>query len=206
MARQATLSLAPEFGGQVFGPFPPGTVLLGSDGAQCTLALHPNMGVRPVHAQLVVQPDGRALVQPVDVAGAVYVHRPGRAPERLRSAAPLAAGEAFSLASADGVRFTLGLMEGPPMGAVQQGSSGRPRGADRLSAASLGAEARRQADVELQRVAPVAGARQLGYQLKSGALFQPRNVVALIIAVGGALVMGCGGIGAAVFAWLKTHG
>ncbi len=203
MAKQATLSLAPEFGGQVFGPFPAGTVLLGSDGAQCTLTLHPSMGVRPVHAQLVLQPDGRALIQPVDMAGAVFLHRAGRPGERLRSAAPLAPGEAFSLASADGVRFTLGLQEAAP---AMMPSASRPRGADRLSAGALGAEARRQADVELQRIGSVAGARQLGYQWKSGALFQPRNVVALIVAVGGALVMGCGGVGAAVFAWLKSQG
>lgn len=202
MAKQVTLALSPEFGGQVFGPFA-GTVLLGSDGQQCALALHPSLGVRPVHAQLIVQPDGRALVQPVDQAGAVFVHRIGRAPERLRSAAPLSPGEAFSLATADGVRFTVGVQEAQTYATP---AAARPRGADRLSAASLGAEARRQADVELQRIGSVAGARKLGYQLKSGALFQPRNVVALIVAVGGAALVGCGGLVTAAIAWLKSQG
>lgn len=202
MPIHATLALGPEFGGQVFGPFAAGTVLLGSDGAQCALALHPSLGVRPVHAQLIVQPDGRALIQPVDVSAPVFIHRIGRAPERLRTASPLAPGEAFSLATADGVRFTLGLQEV----AAPSPAAARPRGADRLSAASLGAEAKRQVDVELQRVGSIAGARQLGYQWKSGALFQPRNVVALIVAVGGAALVGCGGLATALFAWLRSQG
>jgi len=203
MGKQATLALAPEFGGQVFGPFAAGTIRLGSDGSQCALALQASLGIRPVHAQLTVQPDGRALLAPVEVAGQVFVHRPGRPPERLGSAVNLSPGEAFSLASPDGVRFTLGLMDTP---AAQMPSAARPRGADRLSANSLAAEARRQADASLQTMGAVAGARQLGYQAQSGALFQPRNVVAAIVAIGGAAVMGCGGLGTVIYAWLRHHG
>lgn len=203
MGKQATLALAPEFGGQIFGPFPPGTIRLGSDGSQCALALQASLGIRPVHAQLTVQPDGRALLAPVEVAGAVFVHRGGRPPERLGSAAYLSPGEAFSLASADGVRFTLGLMDGP---SAPMPSAARPQGAGRLSADSLAAEARRQADASLQTIGAVAGARQFGYQAKSGALFQPRNVVAAIVAIGGAAVMGCGGLGTVIYAWLRHHG
>jgi hypothetical protein len=85
-------------------------------------------------------------------------------------------------------------------------SAARPHGAGRLSADSLAAEARRQADASLQTIGAVAGARQLGYQAQSGSLFQPRNVVAAIVAIGGAAVMGCGGLGTVIYAWLRHHG
>lgn len=201
MAKVATLSLAPEFGGQVFGPFPAGTVLLGSDQSQCALALHPSLGIRPVHAQLIVVPDGGVILQPVDTAGPVFAHPAGRRPERLRGATRLAPGDAFSLATADGVRFTVGIQEAAPVAAAA-----RPQGMGRLSTASLGREAVRQVDVALQTAGPVAGARKLGFQWKSGALFQPRNVVALVIALGGAMIVGCGGLATAIFAWLRHGG
>lgn len=192
------LVLAPEFGGLAFGPFTAGGVRLGSDPAQCTITLHPSLGVRPLHAQLSVQADGRALLQPVEVGAMVYVFSGGGRGAEVRGHATLSPGDAFSLASPTGPRFTLTLDQtaaAPPPGARL------PRGAERLSAGSLAAEARRQAGAAAH-LGPLASLSTFGYRLKSGALTQPRVVVGLIFGLGGLLVTGCGGLVAAVAALL----
>lgn len=200
----ATLVLAPEFGGAVFGPFPPGVVTLGSDPG-CTLALHPSLGLNRQHAQLVVQADGRAVIQPAEANAVVLVMAGGRPPNRLRSAATLSPGDSFVLGGPDGPRFTLQVQTAQ----IQQSASGaaaRPRGMNRLSADSLAAEARRQADVSLQTMGPFQEIRRAGFRLRSGALLQPRYVVSALVVIGGALFTGCGGIIAAIVAWGRHHG
>lgn len=198
----ASLALAPEFGGTVFGPFPPGVITLGSD-PSCTLALHASLGLRPTHAQLVVQPDGRAVIQPAEAAAVVVVFASGRPPNRLRSAATLSPGDAFALGGPEGARFTLQVATAA---AQASPAAGRPRGMDRLSAGSLAAEARRQADVGLQTMGPFQELRRAGFRLRSGALLQPRYIVGALVVIGGGLMTGCGGIFALLAAWWRHHG
>lgn len=190
----ALLVLDPAFGGTTFGPFPPGTVVLGADGQRSTIVLQGQPGVLPVHCQVVIQPDGRVFVQPTERAAALYLHARGRAAAPLQSAAPLAPGDSFSLGLADGVKFSVVVQAAPAMGQAARVPTGR----DRLSAGSLAAEARRQADASLQTVGPLAALRKLGFSARSGALFQPRYVIGALIGLGGLLVTGCGGIAAIV--------
>lgn len=202
MPAVVTLALGPEYGGTVFGPFQTGTVVLGSEPSQCTITLHESLGVRSTHAQLIVQPNGECILQPIDVAGPVFIFT-NKGPERLRGAARLNQGDSFALVAQDGVRFTVGVVQ---QVITATPAAARPVGAGRLSAPALVNEAKRQLEAKAQTVAPVAAARKVGYQAKSGALFQPRNVIGAVFIIGFMLVMSCGslvGLGG-LAGWLKT--
>ena len=190
MAAIVTLGLDPQYGGTVFGPFQSTTIVLGSEPSQCTITLHEGMGVRSTHAQLIVQPDGVCVLQPTDIAGPVYIFGP-KGPERLRGAARLGHGESFALVASDGIRFTVGVVQ---QTFTATPASARPIGAGRLSAPALVAEAKRQIDATAQTIGPVATARKAGYRAKTGAMFQPRQLVGVVFILGFMAIMSCGGM------------
>ena len=196
----AYLLLSPAFGGLAFGPFPNGTMLLGSDGQRCAVTLLASLGIAPVHAQLTWHGDGSATIQPAERGAAIF-RVGGARVETIASPVRLRPGEAFALGSAQGPAFTLatsipGQPAAPPPGAARRPATGR----DRLSAGSLGREVQRQVNTEAQR--NFGFLSQLGFAARSGALLQPRYVVGALIAVGGTMVVGCGGLLAAAAAWL----
>ena len=200
-----TLSLAQEFGGFAFGPFETGVVSLGSDAGRCQIVLHPSLGVRPVHAQVSFQ-GGQVVVQPVEMSGPVFFCSRDRAiGDRMRGAASLAVGDGFALVTANGPRFTLSIAQPvapPPRPTGPLPGFPQPPGAHRLNAKSMQREVNRQVGAELHRLVPVSTFSKFAYQLKTGALFQPRYVVGALLALGSALVVGCGGVMTAVYAWM----
>lgn len=111
------LSLPPEQGGTSFGPFTAGTFCVGTDPRSCQVVLGAMAGLRPIHAQVTLMPDGRVFLAPGERAAALWVHRRGGgAPELLDGSAALALGDAFSLGAPGGPRFALGDL--PPVRAV----------------------------------------------------------------------------------------
>lgn len=198
-----TLNLAPEFGGVPFGPFQDSTIYLGSDNTRCQIVLHPSLGVRPVHASVSFH-GGGAMVSPVEMSGAVFAAPRGQVQgASLRGSTNLAVGDGFALVSATGPRFTLApasqvAAPPPPLGGLLPPSAAR-----RLTPGAFQAEVGRVADRELHRMGPFATVSKLGYQLRSGALTQPRVVVGLVVGGGAFLFASCGGLASAVWLWMN---
>ncbi len=196
------LQLAPEFGGTVFGPFPPGPVALGSDASRCAVALAPAVGARPIHCWVTPAPDGSWFLQPAEAGAALYVLGPGGA-RAVTTAVPLRAGEAFAIGHPQGPRFTVQAAASPGGAAVGSAAPGASRAGGRRppTAADMAAEVRRQASVYAMSSGPFAPLVHLFYRAKSGALWQPRYIVGAIIGLFGFLFAGCGGL----FAILARH-
>lgn len=189
------LTLSPTYGGTRFGPFPDGIVTIGSDNSN-HVVVPAMLGVATRHATLTG--DGRSwTLQPVSMNTPIYVGKTA-----LRSSAQLHAGDTFTLARPDGVTFTI------EAGTIAAGVAepARPRSGPRTGPPTmdeLAKEARRQAEVEAMRNGTVQSLSQWYYRAKSGSLFQPRYIVAAVVALfGGAFTM-CSGVVLWIVARLK---
>lgn len=109
MARTVTfLQLAPEFGGTRFGPFTGAEIRLGSDPSRNDITLPEALGVAPEHVKILAQTDGSFILAPVDRTASVWIRRSGTSrPRQVTTPVAVQAGDAFSLVTAEGVRFVL---------------------------------------------------------------------------------------------------
>ncbi|MEZ4234657.1 MAG: hypothetical protein R3F59_00510 [Myxococcota bacterium] len=120
--RNATfLQLAPEFGGTKFGPFDVVEIRLGSDPGASEITLPETLGVAPQHVKVLRQQDNSFIVAPVDKTAPVYFFRAGTARgKQVTSPMAVQSGDAFSLVTPEGPRFTI-LVETDPL-AIKEAS------------------------------------------------------------------------------------
>jgi hypothetical protein len=187
-------------------------VSLGSDPQQCHVVLPAELGVYPVHLWVSPGEDGTFVLQPADTRAPVFSHAMGT-PMPVEGAARLNSGQAFSLVAPDGPKF---ILEFAPTGAKAQAQSGhgvqqaaqsqgggqpagrgRAKGGRRLpSAGDFAREAKRQAGVSIMTQGPLAQFSHLFYRLRSGALLQPRYIIAGLVGLGGIFFTACSGLAA----------
>lgn len=104
---QIFVQLAPEFGGEMFGPIQGPEYRVGtSDENHVRIA--EGLGVEPHHVRLVRKSGETFFLTPVERSSAVYLYRAGqRQPVLVQGPTVIVPGDSFSLASPQGVRFLL---------------------------------------------------------------------------------------------------
>jgi hypothetical protein len=190
------LTLAPEFGGTRFGPFEGLEVRLGSDGDRCHIVLPPALGVLPEHGRVIRQGPGNLILAPAERTAALFLWKKGaRRPDQLATPTAVRPGDSFSLVTPDGPRFIVELDELPPemKEARAKAKSRSGVGRSRLSAESMGAEVKRQAFTQLLVTKPAQLLQRAVVFVKSGAIYQPRNIIMGLTLLGGMVL---GGVGA----------
>ena len=190
------LSLAPEFGGTRFGPFEGLEVRLGADGERCHIVLPAALGVLSEHARVIRQGPGNLILAPAERTAAVFLWKKNaRRPEQLATPTAVRPGDSFCLVTPDGPRFIVEMAELPPevkeARAKARSRSGVGRG--RLTAKSMGTEVKRQAFTQLLVTKPAQMVQRAVVFVKSGAIYQPRNVILGLTMIGGMVL---GGVGA----------
>jgi hypothetical protein len=186
------LSLAPEFGGTRFGPFEGLEVRLGSDPDRCHIVLPEALGVVGEHARVIRQGPGNLILAPAERTAAIFLWKKGaRRPDQLNTPTAVRPEDSFSLVTPDGPRFIVEMAELPPeLKEAREKSKGRGgTGRGRLSAKSMGSEVKRQAWTKLLVLGPAQFAQRAMVYIKSGAIYQPRNII-MGITIVGAMVFG----------------
>ena len=191
------LALTPEHGGQTFGPFPGGTLCIGSDPRSCQISLSGAAGVRPIHAQITFMPDGRAFLQPGDRgAGLWWFPQASGEGKRIDGTEHLRLGDAFALGAINGPRFLLSDL--PPVH--------RPVQTMPLPTAGIRQNTSTTEGFQRNRPGMIAGAASDAQstlsQAKSNAQRNP--VIALVVVLGVLALFAstCAGLAAAVIAYL----
>lgn len=173
------LRLAPEFGGTRFGPFEGLEVRLGSDRDRCHIVIPESLGVLGEHVKLIRQDANNIVITPADRTAAVFLWKPGdRRPSPVHTPTAVRPGDAFSLVTAEGPRFLVELDVLPPevQAQRQQAAHKAKTGIGRLNADSMAAEGKRQLFTRLLVLGPVQIAQRALTFVRSGAIFQPRNI------------------------------
>lgn len=133
VSSQIWLELTEDFGGESFGPIDLPEYRLGTaEGSHVRLA--EGLGIEPHHVRVVRKSGDTFYLAPVERHAIVWLHREGAEPQRLHGPTVIRPGDAFSLASPQGVRFRLVRREqdarsagGPPrpgddrMGTMKRG-------------------------------------------------------------------------------------
>ena len=173
------LQLAPEFGGTEFGPYEDLEVTLGADHTSCHIHIPADFGTFPIHAKLVRQSSTDIILTPSDQAAEIYLFRDGaRRPEVIQGPTKLKNKDSFSLVTPKGPRFILVLKELPPE-IVKQREDARSfavTGKKRLTAKSMKTEAKRQIWTQILVFGPMQILQRAITFVKSGAIYQPRNI------------------------------
>ena len=184
------LKLAQEFGGTEFGPYEDLEISLGSQKASCNIFIPPNFGVLPIHAKLIRKSATDVILAPAEQSAEIFLWK-GRSRNCVPIHVPTAvkSGDSFSLVSPQGPKFTIEFRELPPEEVkLRQESIARKKGLsgrDRLSKESMAAEAKRQAWTSLLVSGPAQLAQRVVVFVKSGAIYQPRNIFLGIALLGG---------------------
>jgi|GEM_PF-1089555 len=189
------LKLAPEFGGTEFGPYEDLEISLGSKKASCSIFIPPTFGVLPIHAKLLRKSPTDVILMPAERAAEIYLWKGrSRNPKPIYVPTAVKSGDSFALVSPKGPRFTIEFRELPPEMiklrqesiAVKKGLSGMGR----LNKDSMAAEAKRQAWTSLLVTGPAQIAQRAFTFIKSGAIFQPRNIFLGLAIFGGWIMAG----------------
>lgn len=188
---QTLLTLAPEFGGQRFGPFQ-GVITLGSDPSRCQVVLHPSTGVQPVHA-LLTDMGSTWQLQPAAVGCAVFLRKPNGRVGAVTTGVSLSPGDSVVLGGPTGPALMVNRMAGAAPGARPGGApgvAGRIPGSQHLNSNAFAREARRQ--VESSLVTTPIGREVYRYwtRFRSGAMLRPRYIIGAVIGI--VVVMGGG--------------
>ena len=184
------LKLAPEFGGTEFGPYEDLEISLGSQQASCNIFIPPNFGVLPIHAKIIRKSATDVVLAPAEQSAEIFLWK-GRARNCNRIYVPTAvkSGDSFALVSPQGPKFTIEYRELPPEEIkIRQESIAKKKGLSgkgRLSKESLAAEAKRQAWTTILVSGPAQLAQRAIVFVKSGAIFQPRNIFLGLTLIGG---------------------
>jgi len=181
------LRLAPEFGGTRFGPFEGLEVRLGSNAERCHIVLAESLGVLPEHAKLLRQRDNSLILTPAERTATLFLWKPGeRRPAQVLTPTAVRTGDAFSLVTPDGPRFIIELDELPPEVKEAREQEKKVRtGRRRLSAETLAAEGKRQALSTILTRGPAQMAQRAYVFVRSGAIYQPRNIFLAVAILGG---------------------
>lgn len=181
------LRLSQEFGGTRFGPFEGAEVRLGSNPERCHIVLPEALGVRAEHARLMRQGPQNLILAPSERAAAIYLYKAGeRRHVQLNTPTAVRPGDSFALVTADGPRFIIELDELPPeIKAKREESKRVATGKRRLSAEAMGNEVKRQAWTRVLVLGPAQFAQRAMVYIKSGAIYQPRNIIMFATLAGG---------------------
>lgn len=216
------LQLAPEQGGNRFGPFVGGSINLGSDQKRCQIFLG-MPGIAPIHATIMDHGNGGYTVAPTQRGLGLLLMQNGQfktvdAPMQARS------GDTVLVGGHNGARFMLmfdgagGKQPVAAMGGGMIGGAGAAmantqagRAAQNRYARQGGfgnammAEVQRQAFGRLIAKTPLRDYYSLIYRFRSGSALQPRYIVAalgsVVFLLGGAFVS-CSGL---FTAWWAAH-
>ncbi len=184
------LRLSPEFGEHRFGPYERGEVRIGSDQQNCAICIG-NFGALPIHAKLSIQ--GKELIlSPSERSAEVFLWRKNKFPEQILGATVVQVGDAFSIVVDSGPKFIVELDDLPEEIKEQreQEASRAGVGRSRLSKESMGNEVKRQAFTQLLVLGPMQLLQRAITFVKSGAIYQPRNIIAGAVLLSGWFVGG----------------
>ncbi len=192
------LSLTRAFGGTRFGPFEGLEVRLGSDPDRCHIVLPEALGVVKEHVRLIRQGPLNLILAPADRTATVFLYKQNeRRPTQLYTPTAVRPGDSFALVTQDGPRFVIEADELPEEVKAQRDEARKvATGRKRLSAESMATETKRQIWTRLLVLGPAQIAQRAWLYVKSGAIYQPRNIfLALTIASGWIFggVMSCRG-------------
>ena len=184
------LRLSPEFGEHRFGPYERGEIRIGSDQQNCAICIG-NFGALPIHAKLSIQ--GKELVlSPSERSAEIFLWRKNKFPEQIVGATVIQVGDAFSIVVENGPKFIVELDELPEEIKEQreQEASRAGVGRSRLTKESMGNEVKRQAFTQLLVFGPMQILQRVRTFIVSGAIYQPRNIIAGAVLLSGWLVGG----------------
>lgn len=181
------LRLSPDFGGTRFGPFEGLEVRLGSSQERCHIVLPESLGVRAEHVKLIRQGPQNLILAPSERTATVFLYKLGeRHPVQLNTPTAVRPGDAFALVTADGPRFVVELDELPPeIKQARDESRKVATGRRRLSAEAMGGEVKRQALTRLLTLGPAQLVQRALVYIRSGAIYQPRNIILALTIAGG---------------------
>jgi hypothetical protein len=168
-------------------------VRLGADTDRCHIVIPESLGVLPEHVRLIRQGPENLIVTPSERTALVYLWKPGaRRPTPVATPTAVRPGDAISLVTPDGPRFIIELDILPPelVAAREESQKRRGTGRSRLSAESMKQEVKRQAFTRLLVLGPAQLAQRAITFVKSGAIYQPRNIILGITLIGGYLFGG----------------
>lgn len=186
------LRLTPEFGGTRFGPFEGLEVRLGSNADRCHIVLNEALGVIGEHVRLIRQGSANLILAPADRTATIFLWKQGeRRPTQLTTSTAVRPGDGFSLVTPDGPRFIVELDVLPPAVIEQRKAvKGSGQGRNRLTADKMGQEVKRQAWTRLLVLGPAQIAQRAVTFVRSGAIYQPRNIILGMTLLGGWLFAG----------------
>lgn len=174
------LRLTPEFGGTRFGPFEGLEVRLGSDPDRCHIVIPETLGVVGEHLRVIRQGPSNLIVTPAERAATVYLWKQGvRRPTQIQTPTAVRPGDAVALVTPDGPRFVIELDELPEELKQEREDAAKRRGTgrSRLSADSMKTELKRQAWTTILTKGPMQLLQRAMTFVKSGAIYQPRNII-----------------------------
>ena len=187
------LDLAPEFGGTRFGPFEQLEVRLGSNGERCHIVLPESLGVLGEHVRLIRQGPKNLILAPAERTATVFLYKQdSRRPTQLNTPTAVRPGDAFALVTPDGPKFIIRLDVLPPEVQQQREAAKRKAGTGRgrLNASSMANEGKRQIWTRILVFGPMQILQRAVTFVRSGAIYQPRNVFMGMILLGGWLLGG----------------
>ena len=179
------LRLSAEFGEHRFGPYERGEVRIGADQQNCAICIG-NFGALPIHVKFSIQ--GKELIlSPSERSAEVFLWRKNKFPEQIVGATILQVGDAFSIVVEDGPKFIVELDDLPEEVKEQREkeASNAGVGRSRLSKKAMGTEVKRQAFTQLLVMGPMQLVQRAITFVKSGAIYQPRNIIAGVVLLSG---------------------
>ena len=185
------LRLSPEFGERRFGPYEQGEVRIGSDMQSCAIHIG-NLGALPIHAKIFLQNDNELILSPSERSAEIFIWRRNRNPERIMGATIIKPGDAFSIVQETGVKFIVEWDDLPKELQEQREKEASRAGVgrSRLSADSMKTEVKRQAFSQLLVFGPMQLLQRAMTFIKSGAIYQPRNIIAGTVLLSGWILGG----------------
>lgn len=185
------LRLSPEFGEHRFGPYENLEVRVGSDRQNCAICIE-NFGALPIHCKLLIQGEKDLIIVPSERSAEVFLWRKNKVPEQIFGATAVVPGDAFSIIMANGPKFIIEWDELPEEVKIarEKAASRGGVGRNRLSKKSMGAEVKRQAFTQLLVMGPMQLLQRAVIFVKSGAIYQPRNIIAGFVLLSGWMIGG----------------
>jgi hypothetical protein len=174
------IRLTPEFGGTEFGPYEGLEICLGSDHNSCDIHIPADFGTFAIHAKLIRQSATDVILSPAEQSAEVFLWRgDSRRSEPVYGPTAVKHGDHFSLVTPQGPKFIVEFRE-IPIEIQKEREEARKKagtGRKRLSKESMKTEAKRQVWTQLLVLGPVQLFQRAMVYIKSGAIFQPRNII-----------------------------
>ncbi len=184
--RATYLRLTPEFGGTRFGPYEGLEVRLGSDPDRCHIVLQPELGIDAEHVKLFRESQENLILAPSDRTSAVFLFRAnGSRANQVTTPTAVRPGDAFALVTIGGPKFIIELDLLPEEIRQERANKRGKTGRGKLTKGAIAGEAKRQAFTQLLVTGPAQIAQRAITFVKSGAIYQPRNIFMIAGVFGG---------------------